>query len=435
MSRLHSRTVDLAVSGSLLGLLAVVAVWNAFAYPYLGGFDAREHVAYAYEILEGRLPTGGASYTPPGFYALAALAIRLGEMLGVDTPEQLAQLLNALCVVVSGVLVLVLGRLLLPGRPLARWSALAFFACSPVVLKTGAMFHPQPLAMLLSLLALTTTAWMVARRDYRLRLWAVLALSLAGAQLVRSVSIWVVGVVLVTLVAAAIAQREHRRRIGSALALCALAIVLLPLPWYLHNQSTGGNAVFGRGMSILSFDSQWPAEFYVDPDLPDVITHPQRAELGVGLVPILYAETWGDFFGIWSWNPPRPELTPAVNRRLALQSIVGLPLTALALAGWFAFVALTASRWREAPERLVAALVPLVGLAAVVYYATRSYRPDGDTVKALFLLPAVPFWALSFGFAVDVLVERSRRVGLVVLAILALCLLVSLSFGTYAFVS
>ena len=251
MSRLHSRTVDLAVSGSLLGLLAVVAVWNAFAYPPLGGFDAREHLAYAYDLRDGRLPEGGASYTPPGFYALAALAIRLGEALGMETPEHLAQLLNALCLVGCGVLVLVLGRLLLPGRPLARWSALAFFACSPVVLKTGAMFHPQPLAMLLSLLALTTTAWMVARRDYRLRLWAALALSLAGAQLVRSVSIWVVGVVLVTLVAAAIAQREHRRRIGSALALCALAIVLLPLPWYLHNQSAGGNAVFGRGMSLV----------------------------------------------------------------------------------------------------------------------------------------------------------------------------------------
>ena len=124
-----------------------------------------------------------------------------------------------------------------------------------------------------------------------------------------------------------------------------------------------------------------------------------------------------------------------MNRRLALQSIVGLPLTALALAGWFAFAALTASRWREAPERLSSRSRRSSGLAAVVYYATRSYRPDGDTVKALFLLPAVPFWALSFGFAVDVLVERSRRVGLVVARVLALCLLVSLSFGTYAFVS
>ena len=56
-------------------------------------------------------------------------------------------------------------------------------------------------------------------------------------------------------------------------------------------------------------------------------------------------------------------------------------------------------------------------------------------MKALFLLPAVPFWGLSFGFAVDVLVERSRRVGVVVLPLLALCLLVSLAYGTYAFVS
>ena len=58
-------------------------------------------------------------------------------------------LMNALCVVGAGLLVLVLARLLLPGRPLARWAALAFFVCSPVVLKTAAMFHPQPLAMLL----------------------------------------------------------------------------------------------------------------------------------------------------------------------------------------------------------------------------------------------------------------------------------------------
>jgi hypothetical protein len=425
----------MAVSGSLLWLLTVVSVWNAFTYPYFGGFDAIEHLAYAYEVMDGELPEGGASYTPPGFYALAAVAIRLGQALGMDTPEQLAQLLNAFCVIGSGVLVLVLARLLLPGRPLARWSALAFFVCCPVVLKTGAMLHPQPLAMLLSLLAFTTAAWMIARRDYRLRLWVALALSLAGAQLVRSVTVWVVGVVLVALVLAAVAQPEHRRRIGAALAASALAMVLLPLPWYLHNQSAGGDAIFGRGISLISLESPWPAEFYVDPDLPDVITHPQRAQLEVGLLPILYAETWGDFFGIWSWGTARAELTPTVNRRLSLQSIVGLPLTALALAGWLAFAALTATRWREAPERIVAALAPLVGLAAVVYYASRSYRSDGDTVKALFLLPAVPFWAISFGFAVDVLVERSRRVGVVVLPILALCLLVSLAYGTFTFVT
>lgn len=435
MGRLHSRTVDLAVSGTLLGLLGAVAVWNAFAYPPLGGFDAREHIAYARDVLDGRLPEGGASYTPPGFYAVAALAIRLGEALRIDEPEHVVQILNALCVVGTGLLVLSFARLLFPGRPLARWSALGFFACCPVVLKTGAMFHPQPLAMLLSVLALWIATTMIVRRDYRFRIWAGLAVTLGGAQLVRSVSLWVVGVVVITLVAAAVAQPEHRRRIGTALAVSALAMVLLPLPWYIHLQSTAGNAILGRGMSLTAFQNPWPAAFYLYPGLPDVIAHPQRAELGVGVIPILYVETWGDYFGIWSWGPPRPELTPRVDRRLAIQSIVGLPLTILAVAGWLALSVLAATRWREAPARIIVALAPLAGLAAVLFYTTRSFRPDGDTVKALFLLPAVPFWAISFGFAVDVLVQRSRRVGFVTLAVGALCLAVSLAYATFALVT
>jgi hypothetical protein len=435
IDRLHSRTVDVAVSGTLLGLLTVVALWNAFAYPPLGGFDADEHVTYAHEILDGELPEGGASYTPPGFYALAAVAIRLGQALAMAEPEHLAQLLNALFVVGSGVLVLALARLLFPRRPLLRWSALAFFACCPVVLKTAAMFHPQPLAMFLSLLAFWITALMISRGDYRLRLWAALALTLAGAQLVRSVSVWVAGVVLITLVVAAFAQPQHRRRIRGALAISVLAMVLLPLPWYIHLQSTGGNAVLGRGMSVLSLDNPWPASFYVKPGLPDVLIHPQRADLGPGVVSNLYVETWGDYFGIWAWSPPRPELSPRIDHRLALQSIVGLPLTILAVAGWLAVSALALARWREAPARIVVALAPLVGLAAVAYYASRSLRADGDTVKALFLLPAVPFWSLSFGFAIDVLVQRSRRVGAVVIAVATACLLVSLAFSTFAFVS
>ncbi len=434
--RIHSRAADLRVSGVLLGVLGAVAFWNAFTYPPFGGFDADEHITYARSLLDGHgLPKGGAYYTPPGFYALAALAIRLGEALGLDQPERVMQIVNAMFVVGSGLLVLALTRLFFPGRPVARWAALGFFTCCPVVLKTAAMFHPQPLAMLLSLLAFWITAGMIVRRDYRLRLWAALAPTLACAQLVRSVSLWVAGVVLVTLIAAAVAQPEHRRQIRNALAISALAMVLLPLPWYIHLQSTAGNAVFGRGIALTSFEARWPKAFYVDSGLPDVITHPQRAELEPRFIPIVYAETWGDYFGIWSWGSPRPELTSEVNRRLTIQSVVGLPLTAFAVAGWLALIGIAARRWRENPARILAVLAPLVGLAAVLYYATRGFRADGDTVKALFLLPAVPFWAVSFGFAVDVLVERHRRVGVAALAVLVPCLLVSLAYATFAFVS
>lgn len=434
--RLQSRTLDRVVSGTLLSLLGVVAIWNAFTYPPIGGFDAAEHIAYTNSLLEtGGIPDGGAYYTPPGFYLLAGAAMEIGEALGLDDPARGALLLNALLTLGTGVLVLALGRLLFPGRPFLRWAALAFFACCPVVLKTSAMFHPQPLVMFLSTLAFALCAWMIVRRSYGVVNWVALAVTLAAAQLVRSVAIWTVGLVLVTLVVAAVAQPEHRRRIRNALALAAVAVVLIPLPWYLHLQSTASSPVFGRGIAVFSFENYWPVEFYVSSGLPDVIGEPQRESLPPRFFPLLYADAWGDYFGIWSWGPPRPELTQGVNRRLAVQSAVGLPLTAVGVAGWLALVALAFRRWREAPARLVVALAPLAGLAAVLFYATRGANPDGDIVKTMFMLPAVPFWAISFGFAVDVLLARSRLVAVPVLVVLAACGLVSLAYATFAFVS
>jgi hypothetical protein len=427
---------DRAVTSALLGVLALIAVWNASTYPSIGGFDAAEHIEYARALVgRGELPAGGASYTPPLFYAIAGTAIEVGELLGLDEPERVAQILNAALTVGTAMLLLALARLLFPARPLVRWAALAFFICCPVVLKTAAMFHPQPLVVFLSTLALVLTARMIVLRRYGLWDWVTLGPVLGATQLVRSVGIWTVGVVVLTLAVTAVVQPAERRRIRNALAACAAGALVLALPWYVYLELTTPNAVFGRGGTVVPLSERWPGAFYISPGLPEVITKPNRAALPPRFLPILYTDTWGDYFGIWSWSPPRPELTAAVNRRLIVQSVVGLPLTALALAGWLALCGLGLARPREAPARLLVMLLPLVALAGVLYYAIRSPSTDGDTVKAMFALTAVPAWAISFGFAADVLLARSRRVALPVLAILALCGLVALTFATYATVS
>lgn len=432
-----SASVDRIVSGALIALFAVVAVWNAAEYPPIGGYDAAEHIAYAHELVDGwSLPAAGASYTPPGFYLVAGGAIRVGEALALDEPERAALFLNAALGVGTALLLLALARLLFPGRPPLRWAALAFFASCPVVLKTVAMFHPQPLALFLSTLALTLTAWMIVRRRYTVLAWLGLALTLGAAQLVRSVALWTVGVVLLTLLVTALVDRESRRRIRNAVLVFAALVVLVPLPWYIHLKSTTSSAIFGRPSVTGSlFDNPWPAAFYVSPGLPEVITEPHRPDLPPRFLATLYADTWGDYSGNWSWGPPRPELTSEVNRRLTIQSVVGLPLTVLAVAGWLALLGLAVGRRREHPARLLVVLMPAVALAGVLFYAIQAPHPDGDTVKAMFLLPAVPAWALSFGFALDVLLARSRRVGAPVVVLLALCGLVSLAYATFVAVS
>jgi hypothetical protein len=427
---------DRIVTLGLIAVFAAIATWNAFTYPPQGGFDAAEHIAYAESLAErGELPTGGASYTPPGFYALAAGAIKLGDALGLAEPERMAQLLNVVLGIGTALLLLSLIELLFPARPVVRWAALAFFISCPLVLRTTAMFHPQPLALFLSTLALLLTARMLVHRRHGIWSWLSLAATLGALQLVRSVGLWTAGVVLLTLFITAIAEPAQRRSIVKGLAVGATATVLLALPWYIHLQSTTGSALFGRPASPAGFFDRWPHAFYVNPGLPHVISDPHRGALSPRFLPILYTDTWGDYFGIWSWNPPRPELTPRVNRRLVVQSVVGLPLTALALAGWFALAGLAIARVREAPARLLVIQMPIVSLAGALFNAIQHPSVDGDTVKALFVLTAVPAWAISFGFAVDVLLTRSRRIAVPVLGALMLCALVALHFATFAFVS
>jgi hypothetical protein len=425
------------ISAGLVAVFAIVAYWNARDYPPIGGYDAAEHITYAHELVEHwTIAPAGASYTPPGFYLLAGGATRIGERLELDEPERAALYMNALLGVGTALLLVVMGSLLFPGRPVVRWAALGFFLCCPIVLKATAMFHPQPLVLFLSTLALTLTTWMIVRRRYTWPAWAGLALTLAAAQLVRSVSLVTVAVVLVTLVVTAMVDLESRKRIRNALLAFAVVVVAVPLPWYVHLKVTTSSAIFGRPSVTSSvLGTSWPAAFYVSPGLPSVITEPHRSSLPPRLIGTLYADTWGDYFGIWSWGPPRPELTPEVNRRLKTQSLVGLPLTALAVAGWLALAALFVRRRGEQPARLPVVLMPVAAVAAVLFYSTQAPHPDGDTVKALFLLPAVPAWALSFGFALDVLLARSRRVGWPLVLLLTACGLVSLAYATFATVS
>jgi hypothetical protein len=109
-------------------------------------------------------------------------------------------------------------------------------------------------------------------------------------------------------------------------------------------------------------------------------------------------------------------------------SIVGLPLTLMAVAGWIALLALAIRHPGRATERQLVALLPLAALAGVLYFATSYPTPDGDTVKGSFMLTAVPAWAACFGFAVDEVRRRYPRGSAALLLVLAALALVAAPF-------
>ncbi len=417
-------------AAAIIAVLAVVAVHNAFAYPSIGGYDAQEYITYARDLVDhGSLPPNGvgAYYTPPGYMAVAGLAGNLGRALDMHDPEHLGQLVNAIAVVVTAVLVLLLGRTLWPSRPVLWLAAVGFFAFFPVVAKAGAMFHPEALGMAITAGALVMLALMVKRRTYSWRLSVPLGVLLGAGQLVRAWSLWLVVVAAIVLVAVALTERDVRRPALVALVVSLGLAVVVPSPWYVHQATRYSNPVFDRPQENRFVLARRPVEFYVDARYPAIVFHPWQGQFNRRFIPVMYTETWGDYFGIWAWGPGRSDRTDAIDTTLVRQSVLGLLPTALALVGLIALLGMAVTHPREDVGRLVVALPPLAAVASVLYLAVAYPTSDGDTIKGTYALAAAPAFALCFGFAVDVL-ARHRIVGVVLGVVLAATALALLPF-------
>ena len=414
----------------VIAAATLIAVRNAIVYPAVLGYDAREALDYAQSVVQqGRLPDGtGSYYTPPGFFALGGVGVELSVWLDLDTRERAAQVFNGLAAAATVVLLLVLVRLLWPGRDVLHLAALVFFVVCPVVLKSAAMFHPEPLSMLLSTAALVLAARLLVRPGRQLITAAALGLCLGLAQLVRAWTLWTLAVVVVVLVVAAATRAADRRRLAIATSLVVVVGVAVPAPWYAHQLARYDNALFAQPAPAEPLWNRRPLSFFVGSGLPHVVTEPYRPSFSNAFVPVAYAETWGDYYGVWRWFPSRGEPSAGARRELVTMSLVGLPFTLVAVAGWLALLGLMLRRPGARPERHLVALLPLGALAGILYFATAYPTPDSDTVKGSFMLTAVPAWAACFGFAFDGLRARFPRLSGALLCALGAIALVALPF-------
>jgi hypothetical protein len=295
-------------------------------------------------------------------------------------------------------------------------------------MKSAAMFHPEPLSMLLSTAALVLAARMLVRSDYRLPLALGLGLALGLAQLVRAWTLWTLGVVVLVLAVAAVTRPLERRRLVGALAVVVGVAILVAAPWYVHQVRRYDSALFGQPHPAEHVWSRRPIGFFVGAGLPEVITAPYRPSYRTRFAPLAYTEAWGDYFGVWRWLPDRGAPTAGTRRELVTMSIVGLPLTLVAVAGWLALLGLAVRHPGRSGERQLVALLPLAALAGVLYFGTAYPTPDGDTVKGSFMLTAAPAWAACFGFAFDGVRLRFRRLSPVFLGALTALALAAVPF-------
>jgi len=401
-------------------LAGLIALWNALAYPPGAGYDAASHKEYAdFLIQHHRLPFRNETpeyYSPPLYYTIAGAATWIGRQIGLGEPHKLGQLLNVPVVVATVLLVAALARLLWPARPWTAPAAAAFVALSPVLVRTAAMFHPEPTDLLVSVLCAYLAGRMLVRRRYGTRAAIGLGLALGAGEMIRQFALYTLAVVAIAWLVALRERRDERRALLRAGAIATAACVLVAGPWYGYRVHHYANPLFDRPHSSKPLLERRPVRFYLDPGLPGLLAHPYRPHLQNLALPETYSDIWGDWYGVFAWSfEQRRTPTGAQDAWLIAQNVIGIVPTLVALAGWLALLA-TGVR-RRSPSRLLVSLMPLAALAGYLYFAVAYPTPDGDVLKPTFMLSALWAWALCFAWAATRLPRRAVAV-LVVLAAL-----------------
>jgi hypothetical protein len=408
---------------AFVALGGAIILWNAAAYPSGAGYDASSHREYADFLINNlRLPFRNETpeyYSPPLYYMLAGAATWLGARVGLGDPHKLGQLLNLPAVVGALLLVIALARLLWPERRWLAPAAAGYLALSPVLTRTGSMFNPEPIDLFVSMLALYLAARMLVQRRYTWRAALALGVALGCGEMVRQFSLWTLAVVALAFAAAVWARAAERRSVAASLAITLAVCAAIALPWYVYRAIHYGNPVFDRPHSAKPLLERRPASFYVGTGVPDLFTRPYRPHMVNLAWPETYADIWGDWYGVFAWSKAA-HLKPSAPRNawLVMQNVVGLVPTALALVGWLLLLA--RSLRRRDPPRLLVGLLPLAGIAGYLYFTVSYPTPDGDVLKPTYMLTTLGAWALCFGWAATKLSERSPRLLVGALGLLAL---------------
>jgi hypothetical protein len=303
----------------------------------------------------------------------------------------------------TALLLLSLARMAAPRSPGVWAAALAFFAFLPVVAKTDAMIHPEPLNMLESTFAVWLTTKLVRRPSFSVGMLVAIVIVLALGLATRASNIFTAAAIAVALIVR-YAPRLRRRAPRRQDVVAALAVVVLVggTAYWISNGSHNASLA---SLADTSTESATSHHAFFTVPLKSLFETPYRAHFANAAFPETYDEIWGDWIGAFAWSTFQGAPTGEVLSVLRDQNWIGIIPTALAIGGW-CLLAYSAMRRRR--DLLAVTLVAPIALAG---YLGRSYAqlsPDGDLFKASYLLTTAPVWALAFGFAWGALARFPR---------------------------
>lgn len=410
-------------------LLNGLVLLNATRHHPRVGYDSLEHLRYIEVMAQGRLPSPQESdqfFAAPLSYALPALfaAANVGSP---GAEARFAQLLNVLWSIGLTLVLLRICRLVAPDDAhLRRW-ALLFLGMTATYYRTFAFVRGEALAVFLAALAAERVLRMQWAESTTPKDWGVLGLILGLLMLAKQWGAFVVAAVLLYVMWRALATTGWRRAHTLGISVLLAVIVAVSGWFYASLYVRFGTATAFNELPSDSWSlSNRSLDFYLNAGLPNLFADPIRPHFSPNddtwFMPVLYSDTWGDYWCYWiAKRRDAEQMRPLIASYLGRVNLAGVLPTIIVLVG----VATGFRQWRSVSsaggrERdLLVLSTAVFATTAVGYFVLLVKYPLLD-VKSSYMLHLAPFLALLAAVAVSGLSRMAPRLGAVTRALLLL---------------
>lgn len=446
--------VPLILLFTLINMLVLV---NALGHVSYRGYDAHAFLDYITALSQGHLPTRDETsefFTPPLPFVLPALVMSVTGCTD-QVAAKVGQLSHVLVSMGALSCFIMMMRRVGMGR-VAVCCSLGLFGMVAVYYRTFAMVRGEPWVLLFVMLAMDQMTALFIECDTRWRRIVLLGVAIGLGLLSRQWAIFFVPVLLCTGVAAWW-QYPQSRSITVRIVTVSLLVGFVLSSWfYFHLKITHGTfRAFNRDpQASLSLSNQ-PATFYTALHMEDVFTHPRRPYMANCVWPILYTDTYGDYWGylhLYMYNARNETYWP-IFYMLRLRDPDNLPdyiqtnfdrsmpylarvsrisvLHAVILLAGFMLVLWrqwpikrTRLLWTPSTNRLLSMQLILFCSTVLGYgwFLVMYQNPGtGDTIKPTYILHVFPFLAMCGGLLLEVINRKWPRL-FTVLIIMLVCM-------------
>jgi hypothetical protein len=316
----HNGRLDWPVVVLFIAINLLIAINTIWHHPKIG-YDVVDNITYI-QVLWHRLPGPGDTgefFSPPLPFALPAVFDKFCSAANSTTLQpfnelyisqtcrtrdgKFAQTLNLLLSLGSTVLVLAIAARLRPDSRYFRLAALTLLAGLTVYYKTFAQVRAEPYVVFFVLLSVFLIFLLLESAAFNWKLAVGLGVSLGCLVLSRQWGFFLIPAIGLFAIMLYLRDRDRGRRLIKALFVSGAVSLLVGGIFYFHLYRQYGSFT-AFNINRPSYPSMQQAYALLrKTHLGDfeLFRDPVRPAFTGAILPILYSETWGDYWGYFTY--------------------------------------------------------------------------------------------------------------------------------------